>query len=335
MLRRLVTLTLLALVCQAFSVTQAGALPPSNGGSAPAGRVGIQLLDAPVSRKGDPRAQVYIVDHLHPGAVIARHVQVVNKTSQTEHFGLYPAAASIRSGKFLAGAGRAGNELTGWISLDRAALDVPAGGTGRALVSIRVPKNASQGERYGVIWAQVAAKPSAGHSVAVTSRVGVRIYLDVGPGGEPRSDFTVERLTAVRTPDGTPQLVATVHNTGKRALDMTGSLHLRDGPGGTNAGPFQVRPGETPAPGTSVKVTVPLRPDLPAGPWTGTLTLRSGLVKHSVTTRFTFPAPGKALSLAATSRTQNRWWWIVLAVSVLVLAGCGAMLWLRRGKAAG
>jgi hypothetical protein len=36
-----------------------------------AGSVGLRLLEAPTSRRDDPRARVYVVDHLHPGESIS------------------------------------------------------------------------------------------------------------------------------------------------------------------------------------------------------------------------------------------------------------------------
>ena len=59
------------------------------------------------------------------------------------------------------------------------------------------------------------------------------------PGGAPLSDFTIDSLTAERAPDGRPMILAMVHNTGQRALDMDGTLQLLDGPGGLSAGPFR------------------------------------------------------------------------------------------------
>jgi hypothetical protein len=52
-----------------------------------------------------------------------------------------------------------------------------------------VPVNLRNGERYAVLWAQVVSPKDSRHNVAVVHRVGVRVYLDVGPGGEPASDF--------------------------------------------------------------------------------------------------------------------------------------------------
>ena len=42
------------------------------GGSAGEGSIGLRLVDAPVSAGNDPRAKLYIVDHLAPGTVIQR-----------------------------------------------------------------------------------------------------------------------------------------------------------------------------------------------------------------------------------------------------------------------
>jgi hypothetical protein len=66
----------------------------------------------------------------------------------------------------------------------------------------------------------------------------IRLYLSVGPGGAPAANFTIDSLTAKRTPDGHPTVLARVHNTGGRALDMNGTLRLVDGPGALDAGPY-------------------------------------------------------------------------------------------------
>ena len=81
--------------------------------------------------------------------------------------------------------GRTPNELTGWTSLDRPSVTVPPGGREVAQVMIKVPPSASRGERYGVVWAQVIADRDVTHTLRVINRVGIRVYLDVGPGGEP------------------------------------------------------------------------------------------------------------------------------------------------------
>ena len=48
---------------------------------------------------------------------------------------------------------------------------------------IDVPVDASAGERYAVVWAEVSAPASAAGGVTLVNRVGVRVYLSVAPGG--------------------------------------------------------------------------------------------------------------------------------------------------------
>ena len=62
-----------------FILLAAGTLVPAAGASAqtqppapPAGSIGIRLLEAPVNRENDPRARIYIVDHVSQGTTIAR-----------------------------------------------------------------------------------------------------------------------------------------------------------------------------------------------------------------------------------------------------------------------
>jgi hypothetical protein len=58
-------------------------VPPA----ATAGTIGVRLLDAPVTAGDDPRARVYIVDHLAPGTVIHRRIEVSNTTSSITQVG--------------------------------------------------------------------------------------------------------------------------------------------------------------------------------------------------------------------------------------------------------
>jgi hypothetical protein len=205
---------------------------------------------------------------------------------------VYPAAAQVDNGTFGLAPGRTPNELSGWISVDSPKVELPPHSARRLLATIKVPKNASAGERYAVIWAQVSSAKDHSHNVAVVHRVGIRVYLDVGPGGEPASDFRIETLTPARTNRGAPEVVAQVRNTGKRALDMNGTLKLSDGPGSLRAGPFRATPGTTLAPGQSGSVTTVLGQSVPAGPWQAHLNLYSGTVKRSANAAITFPAAG-------------------------------------------
>lgn len=168
---------------------------------------------------------------------------------------------------------------------------IAAGGSATALVTIRVPADASPGERYGVVWAEIRSTASAA-GVNEVSRVGIRLYLSVGPGGAPAADFVIDSLTAGRSGNGQANVIASVRNTGGRALDLSGSLELLEGPAGLRAGPFPAELGSTLAIGTTGSVKIELGAEIPSGPWTATVVLRSGLVERSARAVLSFPDSG-------------------------------------------
>jgi hypothetical protein len=208
-------------------------------------------------------------------------------------------------------------------------LEVPANGKKLAGVSIKIPLDAPPGEQYGVIWAEVssAGAPGAG-SVTQVSRVGVRQYVSVGPGGAPAADFTIDSLTAERSPKGLPVVRASVTNTGGRALDMNGTLNLTDGPSGLNAGPFPAKLGNTLALGDKRDVTIELGKDLPAGPWGAEVTMRSGLIDRTASATLTFP--GEGAPLPDPSSGMPAWLYAVGAALLLLLIGASIILFRRR-----
>jgi len=299
------------------------------------GSIGVRLVDVPAAARDDPRAQLYIVDHLAPGTVIHRRIEVLNTTATTAHVLLYPAAAAIANGSFLGAAGHTPNDLSTWTSVQPDAPDVPAGGTVTATVTIAVPHDAAPGEQYGAVWAEVGSAP-AGGGVAEVNRVGIRLYLSVGPGGPPAANFTIDSLTAERSPDGRPTVVATVHNTGGRALDMSGTLRLLAGPGGLSAGPFPANLGVTLAIGDTEPVTIALDKRLPAGPWDAQITMRSGLVERSARATTTFPDTGASAPVKTTSIRAaggSRLLPILAVLAALLIIGLLLMMFLvTRGR---
>lgn len=298
--------------------------------------VGIRLVDAPSARREDPRAQLYVIDHVRPGAGFTRRIEVSNGTGAPVTLQLYPAAAEVRAGQFTVVEGRSTNELTSWVTVDPPTVTLAVGARAQATVRVAVPTSASEGERYGVVLAELPAKAAAPGSIAVASRVGVRMYLSVGPGGEPRSDFLIESLTAAREADGRPVVRATVRNTGGRALDLSGDLRLTNGPGSLSAGPFAAKLGTTLALGEIEPVTVPLDRSLPAGPWDARIELRSGTTTRVATGRITFPAPGTVASpVPATPVTSGKSGLPLLAgigAGILGLLGLLFLVLRRRGR---
>ena len=271
----------------------AGALfAPAIDASAQDERTGIviRLLEAPEARRDDPRARAYIVDHVAPGTSFTRAVEVTNDTDEDVSLQLYDAAAEIRDGQFTVLDGRQENLLTPWVSMTPGSAQLAPDQSVRVEVAVNVPKNAPDGEFYAAAMAE--RPPPESGNVRIATRVGIRIYLSVGTGAEPPSDFRVESLTGERQPDGRPIVRASVVNTGGRALDLVGELSLRDGPGGATAGPFAADVATTLAPGGRAPVSVLLEPALPAGPWLAVMTVTSGSLQRAAQATVTFPAPG-------------------------------------------
>jgi hypothetical protein len=255
--------------------------------------IGIQLMEGPANRKKDPRAHRYIVDHLAPGTTVRRKLKVINNSAEARRVELYPAAAGIEKASFVFGAHRKVNELTTWITLDQVELNLAPGAAAVVEATVAVPPAASAGERFGVIWAAAGSPSPASGGIRQVTRTGVRVYLDIGLGGEPHSDFIINQLTPARSAAGDPSLVVSLTNTGGRALDMSGTANLSDGPASQRAGPFSVSSTTTLAPDETGTVVVAFPRALPNGPWKVDLTLESGLVNRQVTALITFPDPGR------------------------------------------
>lgn len=149
------------------------------------GGVGVRFVDAPAATAEDPRARLYIIDHLAPGTVIERRIEVTNTTPAPAVVRMYAAGASINDGTFVGDAGDTPNELSTWNAVRPGALDLDAGAHASVTVTNPVPSDAAPGERYAVVWAEIHSGASSLGAVAQVNRVGIRQYLSVGPGGPP------------------------------------------------------------------------------------------------------------------------------------------------------
>ena len=280
---------------------------------------GVRLVDVPVSEANNPRALRYIVDYLPTGTVIHRRILIMNQESRPVRFTVYPDAAAIANGLFTGDAGATRNELTGWISVRHPAVTLAPGASATDTITIKVPAGATRGEHYGVIWVQQTARAHAagGFGVTEVSRVGIRVYLAVGKGGAPPTNFAIASLTARRSASGQPLIVAHVDNTGGRAVDLDGSARLAGGPGNSSAGPFPARQIITLAPGQTGNMTFALPKTLPAGSWRVTVNLVSGITTCTATATIQF---GPVVA-ARTGLSEMAWTGIALgAFFVLALA---------------
>lgn len=324
---------ILALAVASASSGAAQALPASGSnfatpqGPGPSG-VGVILLDIPAVTQDDPRARSYVVDRLAPGTTIARRIKVTNNSDSARTVYLYAGAARVESESFVAEANPSVNELTTWISVDKPKIELPPKVSSNVLVTIDVSKDASEGEQYGVVWAETRSAPIAGSHIAQASRAGVRIYLSVGAGNGRAPDFAIDSISAARDAEGNPQVIANVTNTGGRTVDILGKVTLADGPGGLSAGPFTLQKVPTLAPGQKGTVAVTLPSEVPKGPWHATLSLSSGLVQHEASATITFPAAGQGETVKP--ERSNLVLWIALGVTALTLLLAAALIWRRR-----
>lgn len=330
-MRRLISALVVAGALLAPATTASAASRPTHPG------LGIRLLEAPTSLANDPRARIFIIDHLAPGTTIERKIQVTNGTVSPLAISLYAAGSQIKGGAWSPYAGRTPNELSRWIGTNPTAVDLAPGQSTTAEVTIAVPRDASSGERYAVVWAQ-ATIPGSG-PIQQVARAGIRVYLSVGPGGAPPTNFTIDTLTAARTSDGSPVVLAQVHNTGGRAVDLSGKLRLTNGPGGLSAGPFPAKLGTTLAPGQSEPVTVVLDKALPAGPWNARIMLQSDLVRRAAKATITFPvdsgSEAKPVKATPIPLTKNRHVLVPIAIGLIVALLIGLLLlllWRRRRR---
>lgn len=286
-LRSAVVAALLAVTAAVSSPVAAqvpAPVPTAGPGVAPG--LGIALLEAPEVRRDDPRARSAIVDHVAPGATFTRRIRATNGTDEPAAVEFYARPATVQRGSF-----RLQEDPQGYlaqvVSVSPATATVPPGGVVEAVATFTVPADTVEGEYYGAVL--VAKPPPPGSGLQLASRAGIPVYLSVGPGGEPASDFVVESLRASRDAAGVPVVEAQVRNTGGRALNLSGELALSEGPGSSSAGPFSAELGTVLGVDQTAPVRVELAPGLPDGPWTATLTLRSGQLERSAQGRITFP----------------------------------------------
>lgn len=264
-----------ALAVPGWASTAPSTLPPA----ATPGAIGIRLVAPPAGTDSTPQGRIYIVDDVVPGTVIHRSIQVSNSTPSTAAITLYAAGAFVKKGEFLGAVGHSGDPLSAWTSVHPSSSDVPSRGLLSAQVVISVPSTAASGLEYGVIWAETRTDPAGG--ILRVSRVGIRIYLSIGPGGLKPANFSVGSLRSSRSAEGQTTVRTSVHDTGGWPLDLSGALRLADGPGGLSAGPLVVSLHSALAPGRSEPVSVALNRSIPAGSWHVKLSFRSGTLSRS------------------------------------------------------
>ncbi|MFJ6419220.1 hypothetical protein [Paeniglutamicibacter sp. NPDC091659] len=164
--------------------------------------IGLRSLDNPAAAQNDPHALSSIIEDINPGKTIKRRVEIVNGTAHTREFWLYPAAV-VKNGSFSHAPGDLSNELTTWTSVDKPRLIIKPGNSARAMVTIDVPADASEGEKHAVLWAEVQS-PESATGIVHASKTGVRMNFSVGPEKGQTGNSTTGSLTPGHDSSGDP-----------------------------------------------------------------------------------------------------------------------------------
>jgi hypothetical protein len=141
--QRLNNLCRLRLWIIGFAVVAASAftLPAFAAPNAETGTIGLRLLEQPDDTTDNPRAAIYIIDHLAPGTQIQRRVEV-STTNTAAPVHLYAAAATITDSAFLGAPGETANDLSTWTSVTPGDIDIESNQVATATVTITVPTDA-------------------------------------------------------------------------------------------------------------------------------------------------------------------------------------------------
>ena len=325
----------LAAAISAGAVTQAvaaGRVPTASDQGQ--GSIGVRLVDVPEQALADPRARSYIIDELAPGTTVQRRVEISSTSDAPVDVAVYASAAGITDGSFIGADGQTANGLSSWTSLDRPTVALGAGAVATVMVTVAVPADAPPGEQYAVIWAQVAAPSDGG--VVVVNRVGVRMYVAVSGDNPLASAFTVDSMTASRGADGAAEVRVQVHNTGGRALDLSGSLSMVRSTGTVSVGPYTATLDPTLAPGESTSVAFAVTDQVDDGPWDATVDLASGVTTGSYTGQVSFAGANGGAYAAPVETTDGAEGppvtWLAAGAALLALLVCVVLVLRRRRR---
>ncbi len=276
--------------------------------------LGLRLLDIPNYQQGDTRAASAVVDATLPGTTVVRHIRVANRTGQVEPVDLYVGPAKIEQPQGFMDQPRGDqNELSSWSSLDKTKMTMADNEEQVVTLTINVPKDATEGERYAVFWAEMQSQNSNdAMGVKLVNRIGIRIYLTVGPGNGPTPKFQIDSLTPRKNDRGTHEVVVKVSNTGERAVDLHADLALSDGPGGLKMDE-RTSPGTTTLGiGQSGELIVDIGVALPAGKWHAKVKVRSGPISETKEADLVFPESGTGETVKIDNSTPSTIPWPLL-----------------------
>lgn len=288
----------------------------------------------PSTAHGPTGKAAFVYDNITPGSRIRSYVAVTNYSKVPVTFVVYAEdAVNTTTGGF--DVLRQGQKSTGvgaWITLARSTITVPAGTNDNIPFTLQIPTNATPGDHYGGIVAQVTTGTTntKGDKFLVNRRVGARVYLRVV--GHLHPSLTIENLslgyggTVNPVGSGTVTVTYVVKNTGNMALAAS-QLVTVTSLFGTLASTTP-RPIVNLVPGQSQDVKVTLDGVPPAGPIRANVALVPTVPRGTTT----LPNPKLEPPLAAIRRSAGTWAWPWSQLVLLVLFVALLWLWGTRGR---
>jgi hypothetical protein len=258
---------------------------------------------------------------------VTRSLTVTNDSGAPAHVELYASGAAVGDGGFTL-VDDTDAPIARWATVEPASLDLAPAASAMARLRIAIPDDARDGERYGVVWAQVGAGDD--DAQAVVNRVGVRIFVLVGGG---TSDLQIESMTPRRDAGGNAIVELALANTGDRAVDVTGALQLDDDVHDSEP-TAAVAFVPTVAPGATTSAVVAFDEDVANGPWEAMATLEANGRTLRAHAQLTFPAAdgGRGDAVPASMIGGDGVPVIALVIAAGAIAGATALAWRARRR---
>jgi len=288
----------------------------------------------PATASGPTGKPAFVYNDVSPGDRLHGYAGVINYSSTPVTFTLYPAdAVDTNTGGFdVVRQGQKSIGIGAWTTLAKSTATIPAGLEANVPFTIQVPTNATPGDHYGGIMAQISSTSKGkGGNFLVNRRVGARIYMHVVGPLHPSleiQNLTVDYHGTVNPfAAGAATVSYTVTNNGNVALagDQIVSITSIFGTLASTPAPRVVNL----IPGASQDIKVTLSGIPPAGPIDAKVTLTPSLPKGTngkVTTKH--PA-----TLATFQQSTGAWafpWPQLLLFVLLILALWRFRRWRKR-----
>jgi len=276
----------------------------------------------PATAKGATGKPAFIYRNVTPGTTLHTYVGITNYSNVPVTFAVYPAdAVNTSTGGF--DVVRQGQQSVGvgvWTKLARSTVTVPAGIEENIPVTIDVPTNATPGDHYGGIMAQISSSTGKNDRFRVNRRVGARVYLRIIGPIHPSLDIQNLGLDYGGNINPFAAGTATVHYT----VTNNGNLALSGSQAVTITSLFGTLASGSPKsivnllPGKSQDVTLTLTGIPPAGPIDANVTLVPSIPKGTTDTTPTKKLPTLAAIEDSTGTWAVPWLQFILFVLLLV-----------------